>query len=174
MGDSTLLLGWSLGWPALTAGLVALAAVALAWRRFALLDRLRPPAVSILLEQLRDASSDVPLEPEQARVLAVAELNQRIMDLAFELGLLPATFTAMTRIALASGSGLALFAFIHEDGAQGAVRTTRVVLCAMSGLVGAGAVAAIGRAAKQRVARIREEWDRSSREIGKSLGTGLG
>jgi hypothetical protein len=54
------------------------------------------------------------------------------------------------------------------------VRTTRVVLCAMSGLVGAGAVAAIGRAAKQRVARIREEWDRSSREIGKSLGTGLG
>lgn len=173
MGDSTLLLGWSLGWPALTAGLVALAAVALAWRRFALLDRLRPPVVSILLEELREASSDT-LEPERARALAVAELNQRIMDLAFELGLLPATFTAMTRIALASGSGLALFAFIHEDGAQGAVRTTRVVLCAMSGLVGAGAVAAIGRAAKQRVARIREEWDRSSREIGKSLGTGLG
>ena len=174
MSDSTLLLAWSLGWPALGAGLVAVAAVALAWRRFVLLERLRPPAVGILLEQLRDASGDVLLESERARALAVAELNQRISDLAFELGLLPATFTAMTRIALASSSALALFAFIHEDGAPGAVRTARVVLCAVSGLVGAAAVAAIGRAAKQRVATIREAWDRSSREIGKSLGTGLG
>lgn len=108
-----------------------------------------------------------------ARELLIAELNQRISDLAFVLGTLPATFTALTRISLASGSALSLLAFVSADSASGPVRTVRVVLCAVSGLVGAGVVASIGRVAKQRVLRIREEWDRSSREVGKALGAGL-
>jgi len=92
---------------------------------------------------------------------------------SFELGLLPATFTALTRISLASGSALALLGFMGSANSESMERTLRVVVCAMSGLVGAGVVAAIGRAARVRVAGIREAWDRSSREIGKSFGAGL-
>ncbi len=49
----------------------------------------------------------------------------------------------------------------------------RAGACAVSGLVGAGVVAAIGRTAKLRVSEIKLEWDRSSREVGKGLGVSL-
>ncbi len=110
---------------------------------------------------------------DEARRAAIAELNLRIADVSFELGLLPATYTALTRISLASGSALALFGFMESANREPMERTLRVAVCAVSGLVGAGIVAAIGRTARLRVAGIREAWDRSSRELGKSLGTGL-
>jgi hypothetical protein len=137
------------------------------------LARLNPPSPTLLLEELLADRSPAELIAEGMRRAAIAELNQRIADISFELGLLPATFTALTRISLATGSALALFGFMGSGDAEPLQRTLRVAVCAVSGLVGAGAVAAIGRSAKQRVARIREAWDRSSREIGKSLGTGL-
>jgi hypothetical protein len=127
----------------------------------------------VLLEQLLAEASAADFVNHETRRAAIAELNQRIADVSFELGLLPATFTALTRISLASGSALALFGFMASADSAPTERTLRVVVCAVSGLVGAGAVAAIGRSAKLRVAGIREAWDRSSREIGKSLGTGL-
>jgi hypothetical protein len=116
-----------------------------------------------------------PIEPiaDETRRAAIAELNQRIADVSFELSLLPTTFTALARISLASGSALALLGFMESADGEPLQRTLRVAMCAVSGLVGAGLVAAIGRSAKRQVTRIREAWDRSSREIGKSLGTGL-
>jgi hypothetical protein len=146
--------------------------VALAWRKLSALARLNPPNPGVLLEQLTEPTA-VESVTEATRRAAIAELNQRIADVSFELGLLPATFTALTRISLASGSALALFGFMGSANSEPMERTLRVVVCAMSGLVGAAAVAAIGRSARVRVAGIREAWDRSSREIGKSLGTGL-
>jgi hypothetical protein len=165
--------GWLLGWPTAIAWLIASSCVVLGWRRLSGIARLNPPSPQLLLEELLAETSPVEPLAEGMRRAAIAELNQRIADVSFELGLLPATFTALTRISLASGSALALFGFMQATGSEPLERTVRVAVCAVSGLVGAGAVAAVGRTAKQRVARIREAWDRSSREIGKSLGTGL-
>ena len=173
MGPPTAFAGWSLGWPAPTAWAITFGCVALGWRRLSALARLNPPSPRLLLAQLLAELAGVESVTDETRRAAIAELNQRIADVSFELGLLPATFTALTRISLASGSALALLGFMGSANSESMERTLRVVVCAMSGLVGAGVVAAIGRAARVRVAGIREAWDRSSREIGKSLGTGL-
>jgi hypothetical protein len=173
LGAPTAFAGWSLGWPTPTAWVIAFGCVALGWRRRSALARLNPPNPSVLLEQLLAEPSAVDSISDETRRAAIAELNQRIADVSFELGLLPATFTALTRISLASGSALALFGFMESADSESMERTLRVAVCAVSGLVGAGVVASIGRSAKLRVAGIREAWDRSSREIGKSLGTGL-
>jgi hypothetical protein len=172
LGSAFALAGWSLGWPIPVTWLLVGVCVALAWRRHAQLQRLRPPGAPQLLAELAaDAEIGAPGEP--ARRLALAELNQRIADVSFELGLLPATFTALTRISLASGTALALFDFMASPADAPLLRTLHAAVCALSGFVGAGLVAAIGRSAKQRVARIRQDWDRSSREVGKSLGLRL-
>jgi hypothetical protein len=173
LGAPTAFAGWSLGWPTPTAWVIALGCAALGWRRLVALARLNPPNPSVLLEQLLAEPSAADSIADGTRRAAIAELNQRIADVSFELGLLPATFTALTRISLASGSALALFGFMESADSEPMERTLRVAVCAVSGLVGAGAVAAIGRSAKMRVAGIREAWDRSSREVGKSLGAGL-
>jgi hypothetical protein len=152
---------------------IAFGCVALGWRRRSTLARLNPPKPSVLLEQLLAEASAASFVRDETRRAAIAELNQRIADVSFELGLLPATFAALTRISLASGSALALLSFVASVDSQPLERTLRAAVCAVSGLVGAGAVAAIGRSAKLRVTEIREAWDRSSREIGKSLGTAL-
>jgi hypothetical protein len=173
LGVKAAFAGWSLGWPTPVAWAIASGCVVLAWRRLSALARLNPPSAKLLLDELLAEAS--PAEPvtEGMRRAAIAELNQRIADVSFELALLPATFTAFTRISLASGSALALFGFMQSADAEPLQRTLRVAACAVSGLVGAATVAAIGRTARQRVTRIREAWDRSSRELGKSLGTGL-
>ena len=161
-----------MGWRTPLSWLIALGCIALAWRRFSGLEALRPPAASMLLDEL---TSDLGAErglSEEGRRFAIAELNQRIGDVSFELGLLPSTFTALIRISLASGSALALLGLMELGSAplEGALRAA---VCAVSGLVGAGVVSAIGRTAKQRSAEIRLEWDRASRETGKELGTSL-
>lgn len=173
MGAPTVFAGWSLGWPTPIAWVIAFGCAALGWRRRSALARLNPPNPNVLLEQLLAEPSTVDSISDETRRAAIAELNQRIADVSFELGLLPATFTALTRISLASGTALALFSFMESADSESMERALRVAVCAVSGLVGAGAVAAIGRSAKQQVTQIREAWDRSSREIGKSLGTGL-
>ena len=111
---------------------------------------------------------------ETARRLAIAELNERLSEVAFELGVLPAMYTALTRISLASGSALALASFLASDSASPVLRAVGLAIAAAGGLSGAGAVLAIGRSARTRAGEIREAWDRSSREVGKSLGAGLG
>ena len=153
--------------------LIACGCVLLGWRRSCLLARFTPPAPKSLLDELLAEANTVAPASDVARRLAIAELNQRIADVSFELGLLPATFTALTRISLASGTALALFGFMASDHGELLLRSLEGAWCAMSGFVGAGALALIGRSAKRRIATIREAWDRSSREIGKSLGTGL-
>lgn len=110
------------------------------------------------------------------RRAAIADLNRRLSDVSFQLGSLPARLTALTRICLASGTALALFGYIGASAASANPAFERVVAfvaCAASGVVGAACVLTIGRMAKQRSAEIREEWDRSSREAGKALGTSL-
>jgi hypothetical protein len=165
---------WSMGWRTPLSWLIALGCIALAWRRFSAIEGLRPPAASMLLDELTyDLGSELALS-DQSRRFAIAELNQRIGDVSFALGLLPSTFTALIRISLASGSALALLGFMDLGNAPSLLETgLRAGVCAVSGFVGAGVVAAIGRAAKQRASEIRLEWDRASRELGKELGTTL-
>ncbi len=99
-----------LGWRTPVAWSIALACIALAWRRYSALDRLRPPAVPVLLEELVEDLHPERELSEGARRFVVAELNQRLSDVSFALGLLPSTFIALIRISLASGSALALLA----------------------------------------------------------------
>jgi hypothetical protein len=163
---------WSMGWRMPLSWLIALGCIALAWRRFSALESLRPPAASLLLDELtEDFGVARPLSDESRR-FAIAELNQRIGDVSFGLGLLPSTLTALIRVSLASGSALALISLMELGNAplEGAMRAA---VCAVSGLVGAGVVSAVGRAAKQRAAEIRLEWDRASREVGRELQTTL-
>jgi hypothetical protein len=160
-------------WSALFSWLVALSCAALAWRKRRTLDALEPPEVQRLLLQLTDdVATPEALDPV-ARRLAIAELNQRLGDVSFELGVLSATYTALTRISLASGSALALVGFLTSTGDAPVARAVRLAFAAFGGLTGAGTVAAIGRSAKTQAARIREKWDRSSREIGKALSAAL-
>jgi hypothetical protein len=163
---------WSLGWRTPLSWLIAIACIALAWRRYAALERLTPPAAPILLEEVRADLENSSHSSEDGRRFAIAELNQRIADISFELGLLPTTFTTLIRISLASGSALALLGLM-ELGRTPLESALGAGVCAVSGLVGAGVVAAIGRTAKQRVLETRAEWDRASREVGKELGTSL-
>jgi hypothetical protein len=160
-------------WSALFAWLVAIACVALAWRRRRGIERLRPPSKPHLLGELTGGETATAGMSDLARRLAIAELNQRLADVSFELDVLPGTYTALIRIALASGSALALVSFIIATDDAPLARALRLAAAALAGFVGAGGVATIGRSAKVRTGQIREEWDRSSREIGKALGTSL-
>jgi hypothetical protein len=161
----------SLPWAALFAWVIALGAVLLAVRKRRQVKQLAPPnSQNLLLELGSDGALD---QDQRARALAVAELNQRLGDVAFELELMPATFTALTRICLASGSGLALFALVTSPELTPLARAVRLAIAAFAGLVGAGLVAAVGRAAKAQARRIRENWDSASRDVGKALGVSL-
>ena len=160
---------WS-WWPAILAWLSAGGCLALAWRKLRSLERVTAPNRERLLSELTDnGATDEELDDVGRRV-AIAELNQRLADIAFELGLLPATFTALVRISLASGSALALIGFLISTDQLPLERAFRLALAALAGLLGAGAVAFLGRLAKARAAQIRTDWDRSSRDIGKAFG----
>ena len=165
---------WSAQWPTLIAWLIASSSVALGWRRYSSLERLAAPAPTRLLEDLSaELPGGIPLTDVDRRV-AVAELNQRLSEVSFELGLVPALFTALIRISLASGTGLALVLGLLDDaGGEPSQRAARVGVCALAGFVGAVTLANFGRMAKLLATRIREDWDRSSREAGKSLGAAL-
>jgi len=157
----------------LVAWLSAGGSLALAWRKLRSLDRVTAPNRERLLSELtHDGTTDRELD-DVARRVAIAELNQRLADVAFELGLLPATFTALVRISLASGSALALIGFLSSSEQLPLERAFRLALAALGGLSGAGAVSFLGRLAKARAAQIRLDWDRSSRDIGKAFGTEL-
>ena len=168
------LAGWPLGWRAPAAALISVACGALAWRRLRKLERLAPPSVAALLAAL---DADNPAGPgeggaEQKRLAMIADLNQRLGDVSFELGLLAPTYTALTRVCLASGTALTLLGIL--DWAQAPLAGgVRALMCAVSGLVGAAAVAALGRRAKRVVELTRKTWDRASREVGKRLQTTL-
>ena len=145
--------------------------VALAWRQRARVSRLAPPPVAELLREIL-ADDEEALQP-CAKRLAVAELNQRLGDVAFQLSLLPAMRRALLRIALASG-----FTFAFLGGLLGArfpplENTLRAGVTVLGGLVGASLVALIGRGANSRATQVREQWDATSREAGKALGASL-
>ena len=126
----------------------------------------------LLLALEVDAHSAADLD-DNARRLAIAELNQRLSDIAFELEVLPSTFTALVRISLASGSGLALVGFLTAVDLPPTLRAIRLAVAAAAGLIGALVVAIVGRSAKKDAREIRGKWDASSREVGKTLGTAL-
>jgi hypothetical protein len=164
-----------LGWPIIVAWLVAAVCSLLAARSLRGLRLSSAPEPAALLEQLLTEVGASAPESEFVRRAAIADLNQRLSDVSFALGSLPARFTALTRICLASGTALSLFGYIGASVADRTLleRVLSLVACAAGGLLGAGCVQAIGRVAKQRSAAIRAGWDRASRETGKALGTTL-
>jgi hypothetical protein len=168
-----------LSWELVFAWSVAALCSLFALRLFGGLRRSSAPAPSALLSELLAEVGADSAESDLVRRATIAELNRRLSDVAFELGSLPARFTALVRICLASGTALALIGYIGASGNQSSnppaplERVIQLVACGASGLVGAALVLTVGRMAKQRSAEIREEWDRVSRETGKSLGTSL-
>jgi len=127
-----------------------------------------------LLEELCNELGVTDLSSGEAvRRAAIAELNRRLSDVSFELGLLPARLTALTRISLASGTASALFGYIGSSAATPLERVLGPVACMAGGALSAALVLVIGRAARSRTTQIRERWDRTSRETGKALGTSL-
>ena len=133
------------------------------------------PQPSALLSELLAEVGASSVDSESVRRAAIADLNRRLSDVSFELGSLPPRFAALTRICLASGTALALFRYIGaKDEVLGPLeRVVSLASCVGGGALGAACVISIGHMAKQRSAVIREQWDRSSRETGKSLGTSL-
>lgn len=162
-------------WELVFAWLVAAVCALLALRLMRVLKRSNPPAAAELLRELLVEVGASGFDSEPIRRAAIAELNRRLSDVSFELGTLPARFTALTRICLASGTALSLFGYIgaNSNARSALERVLELVACAASGVFGAACVLTIGRVAKQRSAAIREQWDRSSREAGKQLGTSL-
>ena len=163
----------AIGWQWVLAWSIAGGCVVLAQRHSRRAQRLNAPQPPALLEQLLSEIGASDLSSENTRRAAIADLNQRLSDVSFELGLLPARFTALTRISLASSTALALFGYIGSDARTPVERVLAFLACSSGGLLGAAIVLTIGRTAKQRAAQIREAWDRSSRETGKALGTCL-
>ncbi|HYQ44508.1 MAG TPA: hypothetical protein VER11_21140 [Polyangiaceae bacterium] len=162
-------------WELIFAWVIAALCSLLALRLLRSLRLLGAPEPRTLLSELLAEVGASSLDSEFARRSAIAELNRRLSDISFELGSLPARFTALTRICLASGTALALFRYIGASASSATAieRVLVLVACGASGVVGAACVLAVGRVAKQKTSVIREEWDRSSREAGKSLGTSL-
>ena len=144
-------------------------------RQLSLLRSLKAPEPAALLSELLAEVGAGALDAELVQRAAIAELNRRLADVSFELGSLPARFTALTRICLASGTGLALFGYIgaNANGHSPLECVLELVACGAAGLIGAACLLSVGHMAKQRSVELREAWDRSSREIGKSLGTSL-
>ena len=167
------LVGWSAHWPTFLAWLIACGCLSLGWRRLSTFTPLAAPQPACLLQQLtgdvsREALSDA------GRLAAIAELNQRLADVSFELSVAPSLFTALIRISLASGAGLTLMLALLDVAAESPwQRAARLGVCALGGFVGALGLALVGRLANGRATRIREDWDRASRQVGKALGTSL-
>ena len=162
-----------MGWEVFLAWSVAACCALLAWRLRRGLLRLDAPEPAALLSELLGEVGASAANSELVRRVAIADLNQRLSDISFELGLLPARFTALTRICLASGTALALFGYIGANASAPLERIFRLAVCAAGGLFGAAWVQGVGRMAKQRSTAIREGWDRVSRETGKALGASL-
>jgi len=101
----------------------------------------------------------VPAVSEQVgQRLAISELNARLADVSFDLDLLPATYTALIRISLASGSTFALIGFLSCPDRTQFERAVRLAAAALAGFSGATAVALIGRSAKAQSQQIRDKW----------------
>ncbi len=163
-----------MGWEPFLAWSVAALCTLLAARLARALSRLNAPEPGALLRDLLAEVGARAADSEFVCSAAIAELNQRLADVSFELGLLPARFTALTRICLASGTALAVLGYIgdHAD-ARAPERLVGLLACAAAGLFGAACVRFLGRMADRRSAAIREGWDRTSRETGRALGTSL-
>ena len=162
-----------MGWEPVVAWLVAALCSLLAVRLLRGLLRLDAPTPGALLSELLAEVGASATDSEFVQRAAIADLNARLADVSFELGLLPTRFTALTRICLASGTALALFGYISAEARSPVARVLELVACAAGGIFGAACVSTIGRMARHRSAAIRENWDRSSRETGKTLGTSL-
>lgn len=157
-------------WQAPSAWLIGIGCVILAARQARRLTALEAPQPERLLRELLEEVAPFELDEAARRRALVAELNERLSDVAFQLELLPARFTALTRIALASGSGLALVGYIGSSDRPALERVVGLSACAVAGLVAAGLVATLGRTAKAKAAQLRQNWDRASRDTGTSLG----
>ncbi|MGC4092086.1 MAG: hypothetical protein QM756_30235 [Polyangiaceae bacterium] len=129
---------------------VALACAVAMFRRARRLSRVELPSAVRLVESARErAGSDA----ENARLLA--ELDELLIDVDGDSRALPEVASALGRVSLASGTGLALLSLASNFGFAA---LPSAAACFAAGVVGATAVSYFGRLASARSRAIRAHW----------------
>lgn len=105
------------------------------------------------------------------RAAGIAELNDRVRELARELEVGASVPRAAGRIALFSGVGLAVVAVAAGLPERGAESVAPALVAFAAGLSGAGVCAGVGRAAGQRGRRQRQAWQELRRTLERVLPT---
>jgi hypothetical protein len=105
------------------------------------------------------------------RAAGIAELNDRVSELARELQVGASVPRAAGRIALFSGVGLAVVAIAAGLPERGAGSVVPASVAFAAGLAGAGLCAGLGRAADQRGSRQRQAWAELRRVLERVLPT---
>lgn len=150
------------------AWLIALVCVGLAVRRLRQVSAVELPSAEALAERVEAASVATELSPElrgdaeRVRQLRRAELDESLLDVDRTTQVGAELARSLSRIALVSGTALALLALLASRS-----RTTEGwvtgVLCFGAGLGGMLASAYLGRLADARSRLVREHWTRVSR-----------
>ncbi len=138
---------------------------------------LRGARGSTPVERLRTASGREPTLAELVEAIAtaptrragIAELNDRVAELARELEVEALVPRAAGRIALFGGVGLAIVSVALRLGDAGGPELTAPLLAFALGLSGALACTILGRAADARSQRQREAWSELRRTLDRAL-----
>lgn len=135
---------------AIVALAVTLACVGVMLQRVRRLQRVELPSASVLVERAKESSGN---SADPARVSL--ELDEFVRDLDGDTRALPELGSALARVALASGTALALVTIATNFGFSA---LPFAGACFGVGVVGAMAVSYLGRLASARSRAIRSHW----------------
>ena len=148
-------------WFTLVALLVALACAAAMMKRVRRLQKLELPSVAALVERAQQSSAS----DDVARIQL--EIDDLVRDIDGETHALPELTSALTRVALASGTALALLSLATNFGFQS---LPYAGACFGTGVVGAMLVSYLGRLASVRSRAIRTHWREVSAKARRQIG----
>jgi hypothetical protein len=147
------------------AGVCAAGCATASARHLARLGARRSPGVPELLRRAEHAAGEG--APDELRLMELAELHAEA-DRA--LGLATLVPRSLARVALASGTSLALLVLMQRASVGTAAAVSAALAAFASGAVGAGVCGVLGRQARE-VGRLgREDWRRHFREASRALG----
>jgi hypothetical protein len=147
------------------AGACAVGCSVMSTRHLARLRARRSPGVPELVARAERAAGDG--EPRELRLL---ELAEELAEAERALGLATLLPRSLARVALASGTSLAVFALLQRGSVPLAVAVGGALVAFACGAMGASACGVIGRRAREEARTAREEWRRHFREASRALG----